>query len=233
MRKVGAGLGSLAIALGLATTFALSAGAAPPEGADARPVAGRSSTSCRTRRGEAAGAAGGRAQAGASRAAPRSQRGNGQQGRQGRQDGRAAGRAGRGPVRRARAREDGQDLRRAGRVRRRARTRATRTRTRPDHPGAGDVQRAAAQQDPGARPHEGQLDGLAAGLRPRALPAAVLRHRRRRRVAQDVLRAPVVGPLQRRRPGHRLGQGPLQRGALRAQQRLPVREQRLREHVGR
>jgi immune inhibitor A len=32
MRKVGAGLGSLALAAGLATTFALSAGAAPPEG---------------------------------------------------------------------------------------------------------------------------------------------------------------------------------------------------------
>ena len=39
------------------------------------------------------------------------------------------GAAGRGPVRRARAREDGQDLRGAGRVRRRARTRTTRTRT--------------------------------------------------------------------------------------------------------
>ena len=54
----------------------------------------------------------------------------------------------------------------------------------------------------------------------------------RRRVAQDVLRAPVVGPLQRRRPGHRLGQGPVQRGALRPQRRLPVREQRLQQHVG-
>jgi immune inhibitor A len=32
MRKVGAGLGSLALAAGLATTFALSAGAAPPVG---------------------------------------------------------------------------------------------------------------------------------------------------------------------------------------------------------
>jgi immune inhibitor A len=38
MRKVGAGLGSLALAAGLATTFALSAGAAPPDGATAAPA---------------------------------------------------------------------------------------------------------------------------------------------------------------------------------------------------
>ena len=57
--------------------------------------------------------------------------------------------------------------------------RAIRTRTRTEHPGADDVQRAAAQRDPRAGPHEGQLDGLAAGLQPRPLPAALLRHRRR------------------------------------------------------
>ena len=38
---------------------------------------------------------------------------------------------------------------------------------------------------------------------------------------QAVLRAAVVGPLQRRRLGHRLGQGQVQRGPLRPQQRLP------------
>ncbi len=42
----------------------------------------------------------------------------------------------------------------------------------------------------------------------------------------------VLRPLQRRRHGHRLGQGPLQRGPLRPQQRLPVRRHRLRQHVG-
>ena len=77
----------------------------------------------------------------------------GQQGGQARQDARAAGRAGRGPVRRARAREDGQDLRRAGRVRRRAAAELPGPGHQPGHPGSGDLQRPAAQQDPGARPH--------------------------------------------------------------------------------
>ena len=40
------------------------------------------------------------------------------------------------------------------------------------------------------------------------------------------------GPLQRRRRGHRLGQGPVQRGPLRPVQRLPVRRQRLQQHLG-
>ena len=43
------------------------------------------------------------------------------------------------------------------------------------------------------------------------------------RVDEAVLREAVLGPLQRRRHGHRLGEGALQRGALRPQQRLPVR----------
>ena len=39
MFRVSAGLGSLGVALGLATTFALTANAAPPEGATAQPQA--------------------------------------------------------------------------------------------------------------------------------------------------------------------------------------------------
>ena len=41
-----------------------------------------------------------------------------------------------------------------------------------------------------------------------------------RRVPEDLLREAVLRPLQRRRRGHRLGEGPLQRGALRPQRRL-------------
>ena len=102
----------------------------------------------------------------------------------------------------------------------------------PDIPGPDDVQRPAAQPDPAAGPQRRQLHGLAAGLRPGPLPAALLRRGQGRRVAEDVLREAVLGPLQRRRPGHRLGQGALQRGPLRPQQRLPVRRQRVLQHAG-
>ena len=51
------------------------------------------------------------------------------------------------------------------------------------HPGPDHVRRPAAQQDPGAGPLEGQLDGLAAGLQRAALPRHVLRLRRG--LAQD------------------------------------------------
>ena len=136
------------------------------------------------------------------------------------------GAAGRGPVRRARAREDGQDLRRAGRVRRRARSRTTRTRTpNPNTPGPATFDGPLHNKIPAPdrskdnstvwqpdynRDHYQQLY-FGSG----------------ESTAQDVLRAPVVRSLQRRRPGHRLGQGPLQRGALRPQRRVPVRRQRL------
>ena len=56
--------------------------------------------------------------------------------------------------------------------------------------------------DPAAGPRRGQLHGLAGGLRPAALPGPLLR---RRRVAEELLRGAVVGPLQRQRNGHRLG----------------------------
>ena len=50
---------------------------------------------------------------------------------------------------------------------------------------------------------------------------AVLR-RGRRVVAEDLLREAVLGALHRRRRGHRLGEGEVQRGPLRPQQRLPL-----------
>ena len=90
-------------------------------------------------------------------------------------------------------------------------------------PGPTHVERAGAQRDSGAGPHQGQLDGVAAELRQGALRGGLLRRRRARRLRQVLLRAAVVRPLQRRGPGHRLGEGPLQRGALRALRRLPVR----------
>ncbi len=52
----------------------------------------------------------------------------------------------------------------------------TPTRTPTGHAGADPLRRAAAQPDPGARPHQGQLDGLAGRLLARALPPALLRH---------------------------------------------------------
>ena len=156
----------------------------------------------------------------------------GQRGREGRQDDRRQGPAGRGPVRRARAREDGQDLRRPRRVRERAA---------PELPGSGH----GSEHCRGRRAFDGPLHNQIpepdrtkdnktiwqANYNRGALPGAVLRDGRRRRLAQEVVRAPVVGPLQRRRHGHRLGEGPLQRGALRPQQRLPVRQLGLQQHA--
>ena len=77
-----------------------------------------------------------------------------------------------------------------------------------------------------------------AELQPRLLPEPLLRRRRHRRLRrragdrQAVVRAPELGPLQHRRSGVRLGQGALQRGALRPVQRLPVLWQRVHQHVG-
>ena len=104
--------------------------------------------------------------------------------------------------------------------------------TNADDPGPGAVRRPARQPDPGARPRRRQLNGLAAGLQPGALPETCTSAKARSRVAQDLLRDAVLGPLQRRRRGHRLGQGPVQRGPLRPVRRLPVRRQRLQQHLG-
>ena len=226
MRRVAAGLGSLAIAAGLTTTFALSAGAAaPPDGAKVQPgqnVTDELPNPAEEKRRELREVALRKVLAGDAKV---EKRGASEVVKVGK-TARRAGRGRRGPVRRARAREDGQDLRRARRVRRHARSGLSGPGHGAVRPRADAVQRPAAQRAAGARPRRRQLDDLAAGLQQGALRADVLRHRRGRRVGQDVLRAPVVRALQRRRPGQRLGQGPVQRGALRAQQRLPVRGQR-------
>ena len=220
------GLAGLALAASITGAGALHGGRRATGRRHDRIHRGRRRRAAQRGRGEAAGAAGGGAQAG--------DLGQGeadQARRQHRRQARLQGPRRGGPVRRARAREDRQDLRRARRVRRQAPPGVPGPGHRQEHRGPRDVQRTAAQQDPGAGPGQGQLDRLAGGLRPRPLRAAVLRRGRGRGVAQDVLRAPVLGPLQRRRPRHRLGEGPVQRGALRPQQRLPVRGQRLLEHV--
>ena len=115
MRKVGAGLGGLALAAGLATTFALSAGAAaPPDGTSVQ-RGGRSDelpNPAEEKRRALREVALQKVIAGDAKVAPARR----EQGRQGRQTRQSA----RGPVRRARAREDGQDLRDPGRVRQRA-----------------------------------------------------------------------------------------------------------------
>ena len=86
--------------------------------------------------------------------------------------------------------------------------------TDPGHPGPDHVRTARCTTRSRAGPLDRQLDGLAGGLQPRSTtrtctsaPAT--------RLAEEVLREAVVRPLQRRRHGHRLGQGPVQRGALR------------------
>ena len=82
-----------------------------------------------------------------------------------------------------------------------------------------------------------------AGLQPGPLPQALLRHQAGRRVAEAVLRGPVLGSVQRRRRGHRLGQGQVQRGPVRPVQRPDrrrrpgrrpggLRQQRLQQHLG-
>ena len=104
--------------------------------------------------------------------------------------------------------------------------------TDPARRGPGPLRRPAPQRDPRARPQRRQPHDLAAGLQPGVLRRPVLRRGRRRRVVEDLLREAVLGALQRRRGGHRLGDGAVQRGPLRPLERLPVRRHRLRQHVG-
>ena len=79
--------------------------------------------------------------------------------------------------------------------------------TNPQHPGPARFDGPLHNADPRARPRRRQL---ARTGRPTTRPSTTSElyfGRRRRRVAEDVLRAAVVGSLQRRRHGHRLGQG--------------------------
>lgn len=142
---------------------------------------------------------------------------------EGRLEGRPAqGPQGRQQVRRARPREDRQDLHDPRRVRR------------PGRPPLRRHTRPAAQPDRGAGPQDQQQHRLAGRLRPGPLPGPVLR--RRQRHAQVVLREAVLGPLLGRRRGHRLGQGALQRGPLRLQRcrdRGLVRGAGRRQRLGR
>ena len=137
MRRVATGLGSLVVAAGLTTTFALSAGAAPPDGAKVQPrqvVADDLPNAAEEKRRELREVAISKVLAGDAKV----QQARRQRGRQRRPD-EAAESAGRGPVRRARAREDGQDLRHPGRVRQRAAPELPGPGHGSEHPGPGAV----------------------------------------------------------------------------------------------
>ena len=156
-----------------------------------------------------------------------------QQGRQGRRDPDhdGVGHGGRGgSVRRAPAREDGQDLRRARGVRQRAPSGLSRTRTRTR------TRRARRRSN-------GPLHNAIPAPDRTKDNSTVWQPDYNRQHFQDLYfgtgedslksyyEKQSSRALQRRRHGHRLGQGPLQRGPLRALERLPVRGQRLLEHV--
>ena len=143
--------------------------------------------------------------------------------RRGRAGTRRPARPDQGPVRRAGPREDRQDLRRCSPSSATSGTRATRTRTpNPAIPGPDHVRRPAAQRrspSPTAR-WTTPPSGSRTTTRPH-FQELYFGDGQGRRVAEEVLREAVLGPLQRRRRGHRLGQGHVQRGPLRPQQRLP------------
>ena len=227
MRKVVVGLLSAVLASGVGFSLPVAAVAAPPVvPPDAVPAArprSRPVTRRPTLRGPASrAAAAGRGQCGQwpregreARCQQRRQHGQGQRDRCGRYRRSRQGRGRQGPVRRAGPGEDRQDLRDPGRVRQRAAPGLPRLRHQPGHCRPDALRRSGAQQDPAARPDRRQHHGLAGQLLRRLLPEAVLRHRQERRVAEDLLRDPVLRALQRQRQGHRLGQGQVQRGAVR------------------
>ena len=118
------------------------------------------------------------------------------------------------PVRRAGAREDRPDLRRADRVRQPSRDtpRYGDQDTDPDTPGPVRFDGPLHNADPRTRSSGRQLDDLAGRLQRGPLPEAVLRSRRGCGVVQDLLREAVLRAVHGRRAGHRLGQGAVQRG---------------------
>ena len=208
MRRVTAGLGSLVAAAGLATTFALSAGAAPQEGLrgqSARAVSDDLPNATEEKRRELREVAIKKVLAGKLKV---QQRGASEV---------VEGRSARPRPRASRPRTSTSSSRARRRTRSSSSSPSSGTSahprypdqdTDPNTPGPTRFDGPLHNQIPEPDRTQGQQDDLAGGLQPRALPGPVLRHERRRRLAEDVLRAPVVGPLQRRRHGHRLGQGP-------------------------
>ena len=199
MRKVGAGLGSLATCR--------------RAGDDVRAQRGRGAAGGNRvqRRGRRRAAEPGRGEA------ARAARGRAPEGARGRREGRASAAPARssrsrgaprrrGPVRRARAREDRQDLRVL------AEFGDTRHPSYPDRDTDPNIPGPATFNGPlhNEIPAPDRSKDNSTVWQPDYGRAHYqdLYFGDGRRVAQDVLRAPVVGPLQRRRPGHRLGQGP-------------------------
>ena len=237
MRKVPAGLAGLALATALASTVALSASAAPPDGSKAanapRTTSDELPNPVEEKRRELRQAAIQDVIAGRAKV---EQRGASKVVRVGKQA--APQRKGKAAatedqyVELAREKTDKIFVILAEFGNERAPT-LSRPGHQPGDPGAEPLRRPAPQPDPGARPHEGQLDGLAGRLLARLLPEPLLRHGQRRRVAQDLLREAVVGSLQRRRPGQRLGaRCPTTRRATAAATASRARRNVCSQHVG-
>ena len=235
MRKVAVGLLGASLATGLAVRSPPRRAAAHTAGT-LRPTPNprRSPTTISPTRSRRSAASCGRRRSARSSAASQAAQKQRQHGRQGRQD---QGARGQGPRRQAKSgatktqdqyvelqpRDDRPDLRDPGRVRQRAAPVLPGPGHRPEHRRPGPLRRSAAQRDPGSptgrwttRP-SGRPDYTAGPL-----PPAVLRHRPGRRVAQAVLRDPVLRPLHASTAGHRLGQGPVQRGPVRPFRRRPT-----------
>ena len=143
-----------------------------------------------------------------------------------------ASRGATGPVRRAGTGEDRQDLRDPRRVRRPAAPDYPDQDTDPTTPGPATFDGPLHNQIPEPDRTMDNSTVWQADYNRGPLPGPLLRHGPGRRVAEEVLRDAVLGPLLGRRRGHRLGQGAVQRGPLRPQQRLPVRLERLQQHLG-
>ena len=176
MRKLAAGLGSLVVAAGLTTTFALSAGAAPPEGARAqkdRVVVDDLPNPAEEKRRELREVAIKKVIAGDAKV---QQRGASEVVKVGRTTAAKGQPAEDQYVELAREKTDKIFVVLAEFGNERHPSYPDQD-TNKNIPGPATLRRAAAQPDPGARPVEGQLDRLAGELQPGALPADVLRRR--------------------------------------------------------